>query len=88
MLIAARLAQGATAALVAPAVLSLITAGFPEGAARNRALSVFGAVASGGFADGVPLGGALTEYSGWRWVLFVNVPIGVALVGAAVSLLR
>jgi EmrB/QacA subfamily drug resistance transporter len=87
MLIAARAAQGATAALVAPAVLSLITTGFPEGAVRNRALSVFGAVAAGGFAAGVLLGGVLTEYLGWRWVLFVNVPIGISLVAAAIPVL-
>jgi EmrB/QacA subfamily drug resistance transporter len=77
-LIAARAVQGLGAALVSPAALSIITNTFAEGAERNRALGVWGAVAGSGGAAGVLLGGVLTQYLGWEWVLFVNVPIGVA----------
>src|SRR5256885_15134022 len=76
-LIVARASQGLAASIVAPSVLSLITTTFPQGAGRNRALGTFGAVASAGFASGVILGGLLTSAFGWRWVLFVNVPIGL-----------
>jgi EmrB/QacA subfamily drug resistance transporter len=77
-LIAARALQGLGAALVSPAALSIVTNTFAEGAERNRALGVWGAVAGSGGAAGVLLGGVLTQYLGWEWVLFVNVPIGVA----------
>lgn len=77
-LIAARALQGLGAALVSPAALSIITNTFAEGAERNKALGVWGAVAGSGGAAGVLLGGVLTEYLGWEWVLFVNVPIGIA----------
>ena len=78
MLIAARAVQGLGAALLSPAALSLVTVMFAEGAERNKALGVWGAVAGSGGAAGVLLGGVLTEYAGWEWVLFVNVPIGIA----------
>lgn len=78
MLIAARAVQGLGAALLSPAALSLVTVMFSEGAERNKAMGVWGAVAGSGGAAGVLLGGVLTEYAGWEWVLFVNVPIGVA----------
>jgi EmrB/QacA subfamily drug resistance transporter len=78
-LIAARAAQGLGAALVSPAALSLITTIFREGAERNRALGVWGAVAGSGGAAGVLLGGILTQTLGWEWVLFVNVPIGLTV---------
>src|SRR5215470_9740352 len=77
-LIAARALQGLGAALVSPAALSIVTNTFTEGAERNKALGVWGAVAGSGGAAGVLLGGVLTEYLGWEWVLFVNVPIAVA----------
>jgi EmrB/QacA subfamily drug resistance transporter len=77
-LIIARAAQGLGAALISPAALSLVTTIFTEGAERNRALGVWGAVAGSGGAAGVLLGGMLTEWAGWEWVLFVNVPIGIA----------
>ena len=77
-LIAARALQGLGAALVSPAALSIVTNTFAEGAERNRALGVWGAVAGSGGAAGVLLGGILTQYAGWEWVLFVNVPIGLA----------
>ncbi len=77
-LIAARATQGLGAAIVSPAALSIITTTFAEGAERNRALGVWGAVAGAGGAAGVLLGGILTSGLSWRWVLFVNVPIGIA----------
>jgi EmrB/QacA subfamily drug resistance transporter len=86
-LIAARALQGMGAAIVSPAALSIITNTFTEGAERNRALGVWGAVAGSGGAAGVLLGGVLTEYLGWEWVLFVNVPIGVAAAALAPRLL-
>ena len=75
MLIVARAFQGLGAALVSPAALSIVTNTFKEGAERNKALGVWGAVAGSGGAAGVLLGGVLTEYLGWEWVLFVNTPI-------------
>jgi EmrB/QacA subfamily drug resistance transporter len=76
-LIAARALQGLGGALVSPAALSIITTTFAEGGERNRALGVWGAVAGAGGAAGVLLGGVLTSGLSWRWVLFVNVPIGL-----------
>ncbi len=76
-LIAARAVQGLGAAIVSPAALSIITVTFAEGAERNRALGIWGAVAGAGGAAGVLLGGILTSGLNWRWVLFVNVPIGL-----------
>ena len=76
-LIAARAVQGLGAALLSPAALSLVTVLFAEGADRNKAMGVWGAVAGSGGAVGVLLGGMLTEWAGWEWVLFVNVPIGI-----------
>jgi EmrB/QacA subfamily drug resistance transporter len=77
-LIAARAVQGLGAALLSPAALSIVTTTFSDGAERNKALGVWGAVAGSGGAAGVLLGGILTEYIGWEWVLWVNVPIGIA----------
>lgn len=82
-LIAARAVQGLGAAMISPAALSIITTTFAEGAERNRALGVWGAVAGAGGAAGVLLGGILTEFLGWEWVLLVNVPI--ALVAASLA---
>jgi EmrB/QacA subfamily drug resistance transporter len=87
MLIAARAVQGLGAALLSPAALSLVTVMFTEGAERNKAMGVWGAVAGSGGAAGVLLGGILTEYAGWEWVLFVNVPIGLAAAFFATRLL-
>ena len=86
-LIAARAVQGLGAAMLSPAALSLVTVIFAEGAERNKALGVWGAVAGSGGAAGVLLGGVLTEYAGWEWVLFVNVPIGILAAVAAWRLL-
>ena len=87
-LIAARAVQGLGAAIVSPAALSIITTTFSEGAERNRALGVWGAVAGAGGAAGVLLGGVLTSGLSWRWVLFVNVPIGVVCALLAPRLLE
>jgi EmrB/QacA subfamily drug resistance transporter len=76
-LIAARAVQGLGGAIISPAALSIITTTFSEGNERNRALGIWGAVAGAGGAAGVLLGGILTSGLSWRWVLFVNVPIGI-----------
>jgi len=82
-LLSARAVQGAGGALVAPAALSLITTTFPEGAERTRAFGVYAAMSVAGGAIGLIGGGILTTYASWRWVLFVNVPIGAAVALAA-----
>jgi MFS family permease len=79
----ARGVQGLGGAMISPAALSILLVTFPEGAARNRALAVWGAVAGGGQAAGVILGGLLTQGPGWRWIFFANVPIGILAVLAA-----
>ena len=86
-LVAARAVQGLGAAILSPAALSIITTTFAEGAERNRAMGVWGAVAGSGGAAGVLFGGLLTEYAGWEWVLFVNVPIGIAVAFFATQIL-
>jgi EmrB/QacA subfamily drug resistance transporter len=86
-LIVARAVQGLGAAIVSPAALSIITTTFAEGAERNRALGIWGAVAGAGGAAGVLLGGILTSGLSWRWVLFVNVPIGLIAATLAPRLL-
>jgi EmrB/QacA subfamily drug resistance transporter len=80
LLVASRAVQGVGAAMVAPAALALITAGFREGAARNRALGLYGATASVGFVAGLVLGGLLVQLFSWRAVFFVNVPVGLVAV--------
>jgi EmrB/QacA subfamily drug resistance transporter len=81
-LLTARAVQGVGGAMIAPTALALITTTFPEGPPRNRAMGVYAAMSGGGAAVGLVAGGLLTTYLSWRWVLFVNVPIGllVALV--------
>ena len=86
-LIAARAVQGLGAALASPAALSIITNTFADGPERNRALGIWGAVAGAGAAAGVLLGGILTSALSWRWVLFVNVPIGLIVAGLAPGVL-
>jgi EmrB/QacA subfamily drug resistance transporter len=78
VLIAARALQGLGAAILSPAALSLVTTTFAEGAERNKALGVWGAVAAGGGAAGSLLGGIITQTLGWEWVLWINTPIGIA----------
>src|SRR5437763_1955197 len=77
MLIGARALQGLGAALISPAALSIISTTFTEGAERARALGVWAAIAIGGAAVGLILGGVLTQYFSWPWIFFVNVPAGV-----------
>ncbi|MBT2467277.1 MFS transporter [Streptomyces sp. ISL-66] len=78
-LLAARALQGVGGAIASPTSLALITTTFPEGPERNRAFGVFAAVSAGGGAIGLLAGGMLTEWLDWRWVFFVNVPIGVLI---------
>jgi EmrB/QacA subfamily drug resistance transporter len=83
LLIAARVIQGAGAAIVAPAALSLITTSFPEGAERTRAIGLYGAISSVGFVSGQVLGGVLVQFTSWRAVFLVNVPVGLAAAALA-----
>jgi len=76
-LLAARAVQGVGGAMIAPTALALITTTFPEGSRRNRAMGVYAAMSGGGAAVGLVAGGLLTTYLSWRWVMFVNVPIGI-----------
>ena len=78
-LLAARGVQGMGAALAAPCALSLLTTAFPEGPARVRAIALYTTVSAAGGATGLVLGGLLTQLVSWRWVMFVNVPIGIAV---------
>ena len=83
LLLAGRVIQGLGGAIASPTALSLITTEFEEGEARTRAIAVYAAVSGAGAALGLLLGGVLTNYFSWRWVLFVNVPIGVVLITGA-----
>jgi EmrB/QacA subfamily drug resistance transporter len=87
-LLTARAVQGVGGAVIAPTALALITTNFPEGQERNRAFSVYAAMAGAGSAVGLLLGGILTTYASWRWVLFVNVPIGIVVAFAAPRVLN
>lgn len=82
-LLIGRVVQGLGGAIASPTALSLIANEFEEGPARNRAFAVYAAVSGAGAALGLLLGGVLTNYFSWRWVLFVNVPIGVLLIAGA-----
>jgi EmrB/QacA subfamily drug resistance transporter len=82
-LLAARALQGVGGAIASPTALSLITTNFEEGAERNRAFGVFAAVSGSGAAIGLLAGGMLTSWLSWRWVLFVNVPIGIFIASIA-----
>jgi len=77
MLITFRILQGAGAALLSPSVFSIVSVTFEEGAERNKALGILGAIAGSGAAIGVLLGGVLTEYVGWEWCFLINVPIAI-----------
>jgi EmrB/QacA subfamily drug resistance transporter len=89
MLVAARAVQGGFAAMLAPALLALLTTTFSNGNERARAFGIFGAIAGGGSAVGLLLGGILTEYASWRWTMYVNILTVVpALIGAIFLLAR
>src|SRR3954454_4811876 len=76
VLIAARAVQGVGAAVITPSALSIVMTTFEEGAERNKALGIWGALGGGGAAVGVLAGGVLTKYLGWEWIFYVNVPVG------------
>src|SRR5437016_2985277 len=81
VLIGARAVQGLGAAIISPAALSIVTTTFEEGAERNKALGIWGALGGSGAAAGVLFGGILTKYLGWEWIFFVNVPVGALVFG-------
>jgi EmrB/QacA subfamily drug resistance transporter len=87
-LIVTRAAQGAGGAIASPTALALITTNFPEGPPRNRAMGVYAAMSGAGAAAGLLAGGLLTDLASWRWVLFVNVPIGLAVLALTPRVLR
>jgi len=84
-LVMSRAAQGLGAAMAAPAALSILTGTFAEGAARNKALGLFGAVGGSAGSIGVIAGGVFTEGPGWEWIFLVNVPIGIALIALVLT---
>jgi EmrB/QacA subfamily drug resistance transporter len=88
MLFGARVVQGAFAALLAPASLSLLAVTFTSVKERSTAFAVYGAIAGGGSAVGLLLGGVLTEYTSWRWCLLVNIPIAIIAVIGALAVVR
>jgi EmrB/QacA subfamily drug resistance transporter len=88
VLIASRAVQGLGAAIISPAALSIITTTFEEGAERNKALGIWGAIGGSGAAVGVLAGGLLTKYLGWEWIFFVNIPVGVFAFGIAPRFVR
>ena len=87
-LITFRSLQGLGAALLSPAALSILTTTFREGRERNLALGIWGAASGSGGAAGVLLGGALTSALSWSWIFYINVPVGLAVLGATPFLLR
>jgi EmrB/QacA subfamily drug resistance transporter len=88
VLVAARAVQGFGAAIVSPSTLSIITTTFEEGAERNKALGIWGAMGGSGAAAGVLFGGILTKYLGWEWIFFVNVPVGALVLALAPGVVR
>jgi EmrB/QacA subfamily drug resistance transporter len=87
LLIAARALQGVGGAIASPASLALIVSAFPEGRGRNRAMGLYAGIASGGASLGLVLGGLITQWASWRWVFFINVPVGVAVAACAPAFL-
>src|SRR6184192_71957 len=81
VLITSRAVQGIGAAIISPAALSIVTTTFTEGAERNKALGIWGALGGSGAAAGVLIGGILTKYLGWEWIFYVNVPVGALVFG-------
>jgi EmrB/QacA subfamily drug resistance transporter len=88
MLIVGRGLQGLGGALVSPAALSIVTTTFTDGEQRTKALGVWSAIAAGGAAVGLLMGGVLTDIASWRWVFFVNIPVGIATIALAVRYVR
>jgi EmrB/QacA subfamily drug resistance transporter len=88
MLIAARAVQGIGAAIISPAALSILMTTFSEGAERNKALGIWGAIAGTGGAAGVLLGGVLTDQLNWSWIFYINVPVGALVIALGPRFLR
>src|SRR6266516_1521931 len=88
MLIVSRAVQGLGGAIISPAALSIVMTSFEEGAERNKALGIWGALGGSGAAVGVLAGGVLTKYLGWEWIFFVNVPVGAAALLATRTVVR
>jgi EmrB/QacA subfamily drug resistance transporter len=88
VLIGARAVQGVGAAIISPAALSIVTTTFEEGAERNKALGIWGALGGSGAAAGVLFGGILTRYLGWEWIFFVNIPVGIVVLVACRRVVR
>ena len=88
MLITARAVQGVGAAIISPAALSILTTTFEEGAERNMALGIWGAIAGTGGAAGVLLGGVLTDQLNWSWIFYINVPVGALVIALGPRILR
>src|SRR5207244_11635121 len=88
VLVAARAVQGLGAATISPATLSIITTTFDEGAERNKAIGIWGAMGGSGAAAGVLFGGILTKYAGWEWIFFVNVPVGALVLALTRPVVR
>ncbi|MEU8517215.1 MFS transporter [Kitasatospora sp. NPDC048722] len=88
MLLGARALQGVFGALLAPAALSLLAVTFTEAKERAKAFGIYGAIAGGGGAIGLILGGLLTEYMNWRWTFFVNIPFAIIAAAGAVLVIR
>lgn len=88
VLVIARLLQGASSAILSPSVFSIASVTFAEGSERNKALGILGAIAGSGAAIGVILGGVLVEYAGWRWIFFINVPIGILALALVLAYVR
>jgi MFS family permease len=88
VLIAARVVQGVSAAIMAPTALSLLMTVFPEGPDRNKALGIWGGIGGIGATAGLLIGGPITDALGWEWIFFVNIPVGVALLALSPRLLR
>src|SRR3954462_14052950 len=82
VLIGARAVQGIGAAIISPAALSIVTTTFEEGAERNKALGIWGALGGSGAAAGVLFGGIIVKYLGWEWIFFVNIPVGALVLAA------
>src|SRR6266542_2346174 len=88
MLIAFRALQGLAGAILSPSVFSIVSVTFREGSERNKALGILGAIAGSGAAIGVLAGGVLTEFAGWEWIFFVNVPVGILVLALTIPLVR
>src|SRR3954454_5029925 len=88
VLIAARAVQGLGAAIISPSALSIVTTTFEEGAERNKALGIWGALGGSGAAAGVLFGGIIVKYLGWEWIFFVTVPVGALVFGLALPFVR